>query len=79
MEISGNSLNQPVNFYTKNTGNTINMAIDSDNRLYPNNNIFAPEFGAITNPKQQTTQKKKKNTSFMSFCTESQFLPGLQK
>ncbi len=68
MEIAGNSLNQPVNFYTKNTGNTINMAINDDNRLnLPN--IFAPEFGskekvtAVTTPaKRRKSKNKRLNT-----------------
>ena len=57
MEFLGNSLNQPVNFYTKNTGNTINMAIDTDNRPV-SANIFAPEF--VTEKTLNSSNKKLK-------------------
>ena len=73
MEFASNSLNQPVNFYTKNTGNTINMAIDGDNKLYPQN-IIAPEFmtekivNSVNKPK-----RKRKNKRLNTYDTE--YLP----
>ena len=66
MEIS-NGLNQPVNFYTRSTGNNIKMAVDSENQLLQSN-IFAPEFGArepekkITNPIKRKRKNKRLNT-----------------
>lgn len=62
MEISGSSYNQPVNFYTKNTGNNINMAIDSENHLYQSN-IFAPEFAGKENIKKTTIPMRKRRKS----------------
>jgi len=74
MEISGNSLNQPVNFYTKNTGNTINLAINDPS--LPITNVFAPEFESkekIKNISQNTKRKKNKNKRLNTFDTD--YLP----
>jgi hypothetical protein len=74
MEISGNSLNQPVNFYTKNTGNTINLAINDPN--LPMTNVFAPEFESkekIKNITQISKRKKSKNKRLNTFDTD--YLP----
>jgi len=74
MEISGNSLNQPVNFYTKNTGNTINLAINDPN--LPMTNVFAPEFESkekIKNISQNTKRKKSKNKRLNTYDTD--YLP----
>ena len=66
MEISS-GLNQPVNFYTRNTGNNIKMAVDNENQLLQSN-IFAPEFGArevekkISNPIKRKRKSKRLNT-----------------
>ena len=59
MEISGNSINQPVNFHPKNTENTINMAIDGEKYLYQSN-IFSPEFVAMQNKKNVSIPIRKK-------------------
>lgn len=74
MEISGSSLNQPVSFYTKNTGNTINMAIDNENIL-TNANIFASEFSSKSIVKNQTSpiRKKRKNKRLNTIDTD--YLP----
>lgn len=70
MEISSNSLNQPVNFYSKNTGNTINTAINDDNHLYASN-IFASEISAKEQPKTQKKKRKSKRLNTM----DSDYLP----
>ena len=57
MEISGNSINQPVNFYTKNTGNTINMAITDASRALEAG-ITPPEF--VLKEKNVTLPKRKR-------------------
>ena len=74
MEISSNSINQPVNFYTKNTGNTINMAIDEDNRIL-NGNIFASEFGikSVTKPLNRSSKRKRKSKRLNTYDTD--YLP----
>ena len=74
MEISGNSLNQPVNFYPKNTGNTINMAIDGENHFYQSN-IFAPEFAAMQNKKNVTIPIRKKRKSKRLNTMDTDYLP----
>ena len=74
MEISGNSINQPVNFYPKNTGNTINMAIDGENHFYQSN-IFAPEFGAINSKKNITIPIRKKRKSKRLNTIDTDYLP----
>lgn len=74
MEISGNSYNQPVNFYTKNTGNNINMAIDNENHLYQSN-IFAPEFAARETLKNSTIPIRKKRKSKRLNTIDTDYLP----
>lgn len=74
MEISGNSINQPVNFYPKNTGNNINMAIDGENHLYQSN-IFAPEFAAMQNKKNITLPIRKKRKSKRLNTMDTDYLP----
>ena len=73
MEISGNSINQPVNFYTKNTGNTINMAID-ENKLPLANNIFMPEL-VTEKALKNITQPRKKRKSKRFNALDSEYLP----
>ena len=73
MEISSNGINQPVSFYTKNTGNTINMAIDEDNRVL-NGNIFASEFSVTaTKPLNKPSKRKRKNKRLNTYDTD--YLP----
>ena len=74
MEISGNSINQPVNFYPKNTGNNINMAIDGENHLYQAN-IFAHEFAAMQNKKNITLPIRKKRKSKRLNTMDTDYLP----
>lgn len=74
MEISGNSYNQPVSFYTKNTGNNINTVIDGDNQLYPAN-IFAPEFAARETAKNTTIPIRKKRKSKRLNTIDTDYLP----
>jgi len=74
MEISGNSINQPVNFYPKNTGNTINMAIESENHLYTEN-VFASEisFKKASKSAAAPSKKRKKNKRLNTIDTD--YLP----
>ncbi len=72
MEISGNSLNQPVNFYTKNTGNTINLAI-KDSSL-PMQSVSAPEF-EVKEKIKKTQQKKKKSINKRLNTYDTDYLP----
>jgi len=74
MEISGNSYSQPVNFYTKSTGNNINTVMESENQLY-GAGAFAAEFqnGKITLPSQKTEKKKRKSKRLNTLDTD--YLP----
>ncbi len=74
MEISGNSINQPVNFYPKNTENTINMAIDGEKYLYQSN-IFSPEFVAMQNKKNVSIPIRKKRKSKRLNTMDTDYLP----
>ena len=73
MEISSNSLNKPVSFYNKNTGNNINMAINDEN-IY-GQNIFSSEISKkethklATRPMKKTRKNKRLNTM------DSDYLP----
>lgn len=73
MEISG-SINQPVSFYTKNTGNTINTAIDADNRAYKEN-VLVSEFNSdkITKPIKKSQKKHGKIKRLYTYDTD--YLP----
>lgn len=71
MDISSNSLNQPVSFYNKNTGNMINIAINEDNHLYASN-FFASE-NPITKETKKTTKKKKYSKRLNTMDTD--YLP----
>lgn len=73
MEISS-GLNQPVNFYTRNTGNNIKMAVDNENQLLQSN-IFAPEFGARETEKKITNPIKKKRKSKRLNTMDTDYLP----
>ena len=72
MEISANGLNQPVSFYQKNTGNTINMAIDEDVRSYQTN-IFAPEHASIASNITENARPKGKRKNKKLNATDSEF------
>ncbi|MBQ9245021.1 hypothetical protein IJ182_01995 [bacterium] len=73
MEFAANSINQPVNFYTKNTGNTINMAVNGENKLY-SENIFAPEFATKKNIKDSTKPTRKRKTKRLN-TLDTEYLP----
>ncbi len=72
MEISG-SINQPVNFYTKNTENKLNTYFEGENRLYQETN-FASEFNneKITVPVKKL-KKHRKNKRLNTY--DSDYLP----
>ena len=73
MEIS-NGLNQPVSFYNKSTGNSINTVINDDNHLY-NGNIFSPEIALKEEAKLVTRPIKKKRKSKRLNTMDSDYLP----
>ena len=58
MDISS-GLNQPVSFYNKNTGNSINTVINDDNQLY-GANIFSSESVVKETSKLATSPIRKK-------------------
>ncbi len=73
MDISG-SINQPVSFYSKNTGNMINTYMEHENKVYQEN-VFVPEFGMekITKPIKKQEKKFKKNKRLNTY--DSDYLP----
>lgn len=73
MEIS-NGINQPVNFYSRNTGNNIRMAIDNENQLYQSN-IFASEFVVKETEKKVTNPVKKKRKNRRLNTIDTDYLP----
>ena len=75
MEIS-NGLNQPVSFYNKNTGNSVNTVINDDNHLY-GSNFFASENVLKEEVKLVTRPIKKKRKSKMLKGPINRKLSGL--
>lgn len=73
MEISG-GLNQPVSFYNKNTGNSINTVISDDSHLY-SSNIFSPELAQKESAKLTTVPTKKRRKSKRLNTMDSDYLP----
>ena len=73
MEIS-NGINQPVNFYSRNTGNNIKMVIDNDNQLYQSN-IFASEHLSREAEKKVTNPVRKKRKSKRFNAMDTDYLP----
>ncbi len=73
MEIS-NGLNQPVSFYNKNTGNSINTTINEDNHLY-SSNVFAPEIALKETVKAMTRSASKKKNNKRLNTLDSDYLP----
>ena len=73
MDISG-GLNQPVSFYTKNTGNNINTIISGDNQPIVSN-IFSPEINEqiLKHNNQKTLKKKHRNKRLNTL--DSDYLP----
>ena len=73
MEISS-GLNQPVSFYNKNTGNSVNTVINDDNHLYGSNffaseNVLKEEVKLVTRPIKKKRKNKRLNTM------DSDYLP----
>lgn len=73
MDISGNSLNQPVSFYTKNMANNINTIIEKDNQPFAGN-IFAPEFATEKTIKSSVHSRKKKRNKRLN-TLDNEYLP----
>ena len=73
MEISG-GINNPVNMYGTATGNNLNLAVESENKIY-GSNIFSSEFiqkeavKAMSNPHKKRRSGKRLNT------IDTDFLP----
>ena len=74
MEISGSSINQPVSFYQKNMGNTINTAIDGENHLY-SGNVFASGLSFKESQKTITQPSRKKRKSKRLNTIDTDYLP----
>ena len=72
MEIFG-GLSQPVNFYTKNTGNSINTALNEENQAY-SSNIFAPVSQIKTQNTQKTLSKRRKRNKRLNI-NDNDYLP----
>ncbi len=73
MEISASNYNNPVNFYPKNTGNNINMSVESDPQIY-STNVFMSEF--VQQPKIKTNvPAKKKRRSKRLNTIDSEYFP----
>ncbi len=73
MEISS-GINQPVNFYSRSTGNNIKMAIDNENQLYQSN-IFASEFASHETERKTTSPIKKRRKSRRLNTIDTDYLP----
>ncbi len=77
MEIFSNSYNQPVNFYSKNTGNNIGVYIEKENQI-SGNNFFMQETAkqenikAITNPVKRRRKNKRLNTIDTDYLPEEE-------
>ena len=69
MEITGSSINQPVSFYPKNTGNTINMAINEENLEYIPN-LFGKEHKIKEKSKEKAEKKRRKNNRLNAIDSE---------
>lgn len=74
MEISSNNINQPVAFFPKNTGNTINMAID-DNQFYQSNIFSAQINEQLINNRKFSQPLKRKRKSRRLNTMDNEYLP----
>lgn len=72
MEISANSINQPVNFYSKTAPNMTNNIIEGENRLY-GENIFVAENPFALNNSQKNEKKRRKSKRLNTLDTD--YLP----
>ena len=73
MDISS-GLNQPVSFYNKNTGNSINTVINDDSQLY-GANIFSSESVVKETSKLVTSPMRKKRKSKRLNALDCDYLP----
>ena len=73
MDISS-GLNQPVSFYNKNTGNSINTVINDDSQLY-GANIFSSESVVKETSKLVTSPVRKKRKSKRLNTFDNDYLP----
>ena len=73
MEISS-GINNPVNLYTTSTGNNLNLAIESENKIY-GSNIFSSEFAIKEAEKTTTSPNKKRRRSKRLNTIDTDFLP----
>ena len=73
MDIS-TGLNRPVNMYTTSTGNNLNLAVESENKVY-GSNIFSSEFAAKEVKKNTTSPVKKKRKNKRLNTIDSDFFP----
>jgi len=74
MDISGSNLNQPVNFYQKNTGNNINYAIAGENKLYQPN-LFMPEMQMHKNITPVIHKQRKRSKTKRLNTIDTDYLP----
>ncbi len=74
MEISGNSINQPVSFYPKNTSNMINTNAESESH-FGNEILFVPEYRNLnmSKPIKKTSKRKIGNKRLNTYDTD--YLP----
>lgn len=68
-----NGLNQPVSFYNKNTGNTINTIINEDNTYSSNFFVSDIKLKEASKTTSSTTKRRKKNKRLNLLDTD--FLP----
>ena len=74
MEISNGGINNPVNMYTTATGNNLNLAVESENKIY-GSNIFSSEFTSKENSKTTSLPIKRKRKSKRLNTIDTDFLP----
>ncbi|MCD7879880.1 MAG: hypothetical protein LUG16_08110 [Candidatus Gastranaerophilales bacterium] len=74
MEISGSSYNQPVSFYTKNTGNNINTAIDTEKYSFTSN-VFASDISHKEKIKSENIISKKRRKNKRLNTIDTDYLP----
>lgn len=69
MEINS-GLNQPVTFFTKNTGNSINTVVDNENYPSFSTNVFAAELNEKRLNQAQKIKKRRKNKRLNTIDSE---------
>lgn len=73
MDILG-GVNQPVEFYTKNTGNSVNTIISSDNQPVVSN-VFSPELNEFLVKKNHQKYNKRLRQNKRLNTIDSEYLP----